>query len=161
MERVCLRACSLPCRCCEGKYAGSWLTLGSEGESRRTDGMHEFAATQSLVQAVLQQLEGRGVEQVVTISLRRGSAFSEEALRQAYAAASAGTMLEKAELLVETVNLTFSCSCGHAQVITNDDLIGHMFVCPACGIAREVDDSHDLSVSEITVEDDEQPEPSS
>jgi Zn finger protein HypA/HybF involved in hydrogenase expression len=35
-----------------------------------------------------------------------------------------------------------------------------MFVCPGCGIAREVDDAHDLSVSEITMED-EQPEPSS
>jgi Zn finger protein HypA/HybF involved in hydrogenase expression len=114
--------------------------------------MHEFAATQSLVQATLDQLKQRGVKKVLALRLRRGSAFSEDALRTSYAALSAGTILEQAELSVETVDFAFHCACGHKQIITSDDLVGHMFVCPECGIVREVDEAHDLEVVEVTVE---------
>lgn len=118
--------------------------------------MHEFAATQSLVQATLDHLKRRGVKKVLALRLRRGSAFSEDALHAAYAAVSAGTLLEHAELSVETVNLTFHCPCGHTQIVTSDDLIGHMFVCPGCDAAREVDEAHDLEVVEVTVETEEE-----
>src|SRR5690242_1650493 len=103
--------------------------------------MHEYSATHALVGEVVRQLKTRGVEKVLAIRLRRGSAFSEAALRQAYAASSAGTMLENAELIVETIDLTFRCACGYARVINSEDLIGHMFVCPDCGSTREVDDA--------------------
>jgi Zn finger protein HypA/HybF involved in hydrogenase expression len=117
--------------------------------------MHEFAATQSLVQATLDHLKHRGVKKVLALRLRRGSTFSEDALRAAYAAVSAGTLLEQAELSVETVNLTFHCPCGHTQIVMNDDLIGHMFVCPRCDTTQEVDEAHDLEVVEVLVETEE------
>ncbi len=113
--------------------------------------MHEYALVQSFVQAMLEQLEGK-VKHVETVRFRRGSAFSEDALRQAFLALSAGTVLEGAELAIETVNLDFHCGCGHQQVITSDDLIGHMFVCPTCGIVKEIDEAHDLELIDVTVQ---------
>ncbi len=112
--------------------------------------MHEYGIVQSIVQAVLPQLEGH-VERVEAVHFRRGSAFSEDALRQAFLALSAGTVLEGAEVVIDTVNLDFHCTCGHAQVITSDDLIGHMFVCPTCGVVKEIDEAHDLELIDITV----------
>jgi Zn finger protein HypA/HybF involved in hydrogenase expression len=47
------------------------------------------------------------------------------------------------------VNLHFKCPCGHGQVITSDDLIGHMFVCPKCGATKEIEEAHDLELVEL------------
>ncbi len=113
--------------------------------------MHEYAIVQSFVQVMLEQLEGQ-VQKVETVRFRRGSACSEDALRQAFLALSAGTVLDGAELAIETVNLDFHCGCGHQQVITSDDLIGHMFVCPTCGIVKEIDEAHDLELIDVTVQ---------
>ncbi len=112
--------------------------------------MHEYGIVQSLVHAVLPQLEGH-IARVEAVRFRRGSAFSEDALRQAFEALSAGTILEGAEVFIETVNLDFRCRCGHCQVITSDDLIGHMYICPSCGLVKEIDETHDLELIDLTV----------
>jgi hydrogenase nickel incorporation protein HypA/HybF len=112
--------------------------------------LHEYGVVESLVRVVLHQLEGH-VERVEAVRFRRGSAFSEDALRQAFEVLSAGTILEGAEVYIETVNLDFHCRCGHEQVITSDDLIGHMFVCPTCGAVKEIDEAHDLELIDLTV----------
>ena len=67
---------------------------------------------------------------VSKVHFRRGSAFSEDALRQAYQATTFGTPLEGAALEIDTVNLDYTCACGYQQVINSDDLEGHMFICP-------------------------------
>ncbi len=108
--------------------------------------MHEFGITESIVTSLLADLKQKGVESVSEVQFRRGSAFSEDALRQAFGALSAGTILEGAKLSIETVNLVHNCGCGYTQVITSDDLIGHMFVCPQCGLMREIDEAHDLEL---------------
>lgn len=115
--------------------------------------MHEFGVVQSLVQELLVQLKNKEVRKVHSIRFRRGSAFAEEALRQAYVMAAAGTILEGAEILIETEERPFLCACGHQQVITSDELIGHLFVCPKCGRPREIDEAHDLEVVEILGEE--------
>jgi Zn finger protein HypA/HybF involved in hydrogenase expression len=114
--------------------------------------MHEFAIVQSLVRELIDHLGREGIEKVASVRLRRGSTFSDEALRQSYLALSKGTILEGSELSVEMVNLNFRCPCGHAQVITSDDLVGHMFVCPACGKVKEIDEAHDLELVDVVAE---------
>jgi Zn finger protein HypA/HybF involved in hydrogenase expression len=111
--------------------------------------MHEFAVVESVVQSLQSRLEQEGVRAVEAIRFRRGSAFSGEALCQAFEMLTPGTPMEGARLEIETVNLEFDCACGHQQVITNDDLVGHMFVCPGCGAVREVDEAHDLELLEV------------
>lgn len=114
--------------------------------------MHEFGIVEGIVANVLPQLREAGVNRVTEIKFRRGSAFSEHALRQAYEATTNGTPLEGAALLIETVNLDYNCKCGYQQVITSDDLMGHMFICPICGAVHEVDEAHDLELLEIVAE---------
>jgi Zn finger protein HypA/HybF involved in hydrogenase expression len=113
--------------------------------------MHEFGIVQSLTNALLDQIKVEQITRVDEIHFRRGSAFSEDALRQAFAALSVGTPLENAKMVIETINLDHKCVCGHQQIITSDDLIGHMFVCPVCGTIREVDEAHDLELTQIVV----------
>lgn len=112
--------------------------------------MHEFGVVENLVRSLERQLAEAGVERVAVVRFRRGSAFSDDALRQAFEMLSPGTPLAGAVLQVETVNLEFACKCGHQQVITSDDLVGHMFICPGCGAVREVDESHDLELLGVT-----------
>jgi Zn finger protein HypA/HybF involved in hydrogenase expression len=116
--------------------------------------MHEFAIVEATVRDTLRMLKELGIEQKQMVMLRfqRGSAFSEDALRQSFEVIAKDTLLENAELVVETVNLNFTCACGHSQVITSDDLIGHMFVCPVCCAVREVDEAHDLQLVELVVD---------
>lgn len=110
---------------------------------------HELGIVQSHVENILQHLEKTGVTHVEEVHFRRGSAFSGEALVQSFEAMTRGTPLEGAHLVVDTVNLDHQCSCGRQQVITSDDLVGHMFVCPQCGTIREVEEAHDLELIEV------------
>ena len=114
--------------------------------------MHEFGIVEGIVNGVLPQLRSANVERVSKVHFRRGSAFSEDALIQAYQATTLGTPLEGATLEIDTVNLDYVCSCGYQQVITSDDLEGHMFICPVCGHVHEVDEAHDLELVEIVAE---------
>lgn len=114
--------------------------------------MHEYAAVEALIEDLSDHLAARGVMRATAVRLRRSSAFDDEALRQAFAMLSPGTPLEGAILDVTVANLDFACGCGHRQVITADDLIGHLFICPSCGAAREIEHSDDLVVLAVTTE---------
>ncbi|HEY8902059.1 MAG TPA: hydrogenase maturation nickel metallochaperone HypA [Chthoniobacterales bacterium] len=116
--------------------------------------MHEYAIVESIVGSMLDAIQKQNPAKVVSVRFRRGSAFSEEAFHQAYGALTIGTPLAGADVEIETVNRDFDCACGHKQVITSDDLIGHMFACPKCGATIEVDEAHDLELVELLAEDD-------
>jgi Zn finger protein HypA/HybF involved in hydrogenase expression len=111
--------------------------------------MHEFGIVEDLVAKLLPQLEAQHITSVSKVRFRRGSTFSEDALRQAFAAASKGTVLEGASLDIETVNLDYQCRCGYQQVVTHDDLEGHLFICPRCGDVHEIDEAHDLELIDM------------
>jgi len=117
--------------------------------------MHEFSIVSSLVDSMLDAIKNQRATKVVSVRFKRGSAFSEDAFRQAYESLTAGTMLEGAPVQIDTVNLDFKCRCGHEQLIVSDDLIGHMFVCPQCGATKEIDEAHDLELVELVAEADE------
>src|SRR5579859_6980082 len=113
--------------------------------------MHEFAIVQSLLDE-LQQRVAPG-DQVQAIRLQCSSDFSQDSLRELFAALSKGTALENALLTVEIASRIMVCPCGHRQVITPDDLVGHIFVCPFCGQVNEVSHGDDLRVIEMTVKE--------
>src|SRR5215467_6158234 len=100
--------------------------------------MHEFSVVQLLVDELRSRLECERVERVIVVRVRRASAFSEAALRQSFEALIKGSILEGSGLEIETVETWCSCPCGHRQVVTSEDLHGHMFVCPTCGRVHEV-----------------------
>ncbi len=117
--------------------------------------MHEFDIVKSLLDELVPQLQQQGVKRVVALRFQRGSTFSEDALRFAFASLSQGTILEGAELIVETVETPFQCACGFQKVLTHDDLIGHMFICPQCGQTQEIDEAHELALLEVIADVDE------
>jgi Zn finger protein HypA/HybF involved in hydrogenase expression len=114
--------------------------------------MHEFSVVKSLVERVCEELAKQGYEHARSVRVRRSSAFSELALREAFRALTPGTPLHEAELLVETTEHRTRCSCGAEHIVQSDDLIGHMFVCPACGAVMEIDEHGDLWLLEVEVE---------
>jgi len=114
--------------------------------------MHEFSIVEALVQRILSEVRKQGDPRVDSIHFRRGSAFSEPALVQAFEVLARDTPLEKARLVIEILNRDFTCPrCGHSQVVQSDDLIGHMFVCPGCGYVEEIDEAHDLELLSVRV----------
>jgi Zn finger protein HypA/HybF involved in hydrogenase expression len=108
--------------------------------------MHEFGIVEGIVSKMLTESRAKGVEKIDAVHFRRGSAFCDASLHQAFKAVTAGTEAEGAKLTVDVVNLDHNCECGHQQVITSDDLEGHMFICPKCGAIREIDEAHDLEL---------------
>lgn len=117
--------------------------------------MHEYSIVKSIVDSMLDGIKKQNANKVVSVRFRRGSAFSEEAFRQAYQSLTTGTVLADAPVKIDTINLDFKCQCGHQQVINSDDLIGHMFVCPKCGVTKEIDEAHDLELIELVAETDD------
>ena len=117
--------------------------------------MHEFAIVESIVRETLTLLSNQGITQgeVAMLHFRRGSTFSEDALRLTFEALSQGTILDKADLIIDTVDITCRCACGHVQTVSSDDLIGHMFLCPACGTVQEAPGVHDLDLIEVILTD--------
>jgi len=117
--------------------------------------MHEFAIVEAVVRETLASLSDQGVKHgdIASLHFRRGSTFSEDALRLTFEALAEGTILENADLIIDTVNITCRCACGHEQVVTSDDLIGHMFLCPTCGTVQEAPGVHDLELIEVILND--------
>ncbi len=114
--------------------------------------MHEFGVTEAIIRRLLVQLQSEKVSTVKKISFRRSSAFSEEVLRQTLKMLSENTPLADAELSVEVAVLDITCQCGYESVVNNEDLVGHMFICPKCGVIREIAEAHDLELIEVIVE---------
>jgi Zn finger protein HypA/HybF involved in hydrogenase expression len=74
--------------------------------------MHEYSIVHSIVDSMLDAIQKEHATKVVSVHFRRGSAFSQEAFRQAYQSVTAGTILENAPVQIDTVNLNFKCKCG-------------------------------------------------
>jgi hydrogenase nickel incorporation protein HypA/HybF len=98
---------------------------------------HEFGIVQSQVGELLKQLKREGIKHVAEIHFQRGSAFSEEALQQAFDVLIQGTPMQDAKVVIETINLNHECP------------FGHMFLCPVCGTIREIEEAHDLEITKV------------
>ncbi|HEY3416309.1 MAG TPA: hydrogenase/urease maturation nickel metallochaperone HypA, partial [Armatimonadota bacterium] len=116
--------------------------------------MHEYAMIQDLVDHVQRHLSDQGIGRVLSVRLRMGSSFLEGPVRQAFEMLSAGTMLEGAELEIDEFAFEETCAnCGATQTVTTDDLIGHIFICQACGAGQQLDEAHGLEIISVTVDD--------
>ena len=113
--------------------------------------MHELGAVGALIDAVVAGIAEHGPCRVDVLRVRRGSAFSEEVLLQAFTMLSHGTPLEGARLDVELVNHIIDCPCGLERAILAEELVGHVWVCPNCGHLEEVDEEADLSLLDVTL----------
>jgi Zn finger protein HypA/HybF involved in hydrogenase expression len=114
--------------------------------------MHEYSVVSQMIERLLLKLQTEGVKEVRAVHLRRGSTFQEGPIRQAFAMLSGGTPLANAEIVVDMYSVEHTCAnCGYKQVVTADDLVGHMFICPECGTPKELDEAHALELVEVTV----------
>ena len=113
--------------------------------------MHELAAVGAVVDAVVAGVAEYQPCRVDAVRVRRGSTFSEDALLQGFEVLAAGTALDGARLEIEVVNRTVECVCGPSPVVSAEDLLGHLWVCPVCGHAEEIDEHADLDLIDVTL----------
>lgn len=112
--------------------------------------MHEFSIIKQLVDRLSDELRDKGVQHVKSIHLRRGSTFAEDPLRLALNVLTEGTPLMGANVTIDSYSVEHCCaSCGRSQVVTSEDLVGHIFICPACGTAREIEEAHGLELVSV------------
>ena|SRR6266702_5143815 len=118
--------------------------------------MHEVAAMQGMVRTVLEYMQQAGGTRVTYVQLVLGASghFTEEAARQHFAALTADTPTEGADLTIAWLPAQFQCftclhrfeSCEPAEQVT----------CPGCGdLALEIEHQAVCYVSAIDVAFDE------
>lgn len=93
--------------------------------------MHELAICQALMNQVENIAAERNASNVVSIVIGMGPLSGVEAqlLKHAYPVASAGTVAEGAELVIENLPLRVSCTqCG-----AESDVLPNKLLCKACG----------------------------
>ena len=93
--------------------------------------MHELAICQSLMDQVEQIASERDAQSVICIVVGMGplSGVEEQLLKNAYPVASAGTIAENAELIVENLPIKVRCNqCGSESEATPNKL-----TCRQCG----------------------------
>ena|SRR5215469_13338401 len=114
--------------------------------------MHEVAAMQGAVRAILEQMQAAGGSRIVTVELMLGACghFTEEVVHQHFTVLTIGTPAEGAALEIVWVPATFQCfsclhrfeSCEPAEHVT----------CPKCGdMALQIDHQDDCYVRAIEV----------
>jgi hydrogenase nickel incorporation protein HypA/HybF len=93
--------------------------------------MHELAICQALMNQVENIAAERNARSVVSIVIGMGPLSGVEAqlLKHAYPVASAGTVAEGAELVIENLPVRVSCTqCG-----AESDVLPNKLLCKACG----------------------------
>jgi hydrogenase nickel incorporation protein HypA/HybF len=103
--------------------------------------MHELSVCQALIDQVQQIAQERQATTVDVIHLRIGPLSGVEAdlLQNAFPIASAGTLAEKAELVINAQPLRVKCnSCGHVTEASPNNL-----ACEQCGDWRTTLESGD------------------
>lgn len=111
--------------------------------------MHEFAIVQEIVAQLLAALETRSMAEVHKVHLRRGVHLQDDMVRQAYTLAVQGTPFEKAALVLEAAQVRVCCTCGYSKLLADEDLISHVYVCPACGVPQEIEGIDRLEVVHV------------
>jgi len=107
--------------------------------------MHELSVCLSLLEQVEKIARERNAARVVRITLSIGplSGVEPELLRQAYPLATAGTVAEEAELIMEIANILVRCSqCESESTVPPNKLL-----CGSCGDFR----THVISGDELTL----------
>ncbi len=113
--------------------------------------MHEYCAVRELVRHLLGHLAGAGRARVMEVRLRRGIAFGEGPLRQAFTLLAEGTPLAGAQLEIEEFAAEETCpACGVRRRIDAGDVIARVYVCPDCETPRQIEHAEDLELLGFT-----------
>jgi hydrogenase nickel incorporation protein HypA/HybF len=114
--------------------------------------MHELSIAMSIVDAVLEEAQQRGVR-VSAVHLRLGALSSvvKDALLFSYEVACQDTPLERSHLIVEDVPVVVFCPrCNQRQTLASVQL----FQCPVCGNPTgHIVQGKELEVFALEVED--------
>jgi len=109
--------------------------------------MHDYHA----VEAVVERLTAAHLTDVAEVQIRAGAAYSPVALRQAYEMLTLGTPLQASRLLVEPASSECTCpSCTMTWVVNDDDLAGHVILCPTCGTPSPIEDAACIEIVGIS-----------
>ena len=94
--------------------------------------MHELGIAESAAKAAIAEMERHGARRITELTLRIGrlAAVDPEALRFAFESIRPGTALERAELLIETVDARAWCPQCKREF---EPAGGVFFKCPDCG----------------------------
>jgi hydrogenase nickel incorporation protein HypA/HybF len=121
--------------------------------------MHEVAAMQGVMRAVLESLRKAGGKRVTNVQLILGASshLSADAAYQLFEALAKGTPAENASLTIEWLPATYSClSCQHSFESSEPSL---QVICPKCGeLALEIAYQDICAVSAIDIICDEEHE---
>jgi Zn finger protein HypA/HybF involved in hydrogenase expression len=116
--------------------------------------VHEYGIMRELVTRLGKDAQALGGQRVMEVRLRRGSVYSENALRRAFASLVPGTPLAGAHLVVEEFSEIRACEgCGCQRRIAAADVTDHVYICPDCGAACHVDEAYGLEVLAVTAEE--------
>ena len=93
--------------------------------------MHEYHIVEGIVKQALEAARANGALKVTSITLRVGelSGLEEDSIRLYFEDLSRGTILESAEIVVNTVRAKLKCK-GCATIFVREN---KEFKCPKCG----------------------------
>jgi Zn finger protein HypA/HybF involved in hydrogenase expression len=105
--------------------------------------MHELSLVEELVSTCRRLAGGRAV---VSVSARCPTSVDQEELSAAFALIArqvadelGDRCLSTAELRLEAAPVHLKCRCGYEGDIGEEQLAGHMSICPQCGQVGEAD----------------------
>ena len=103
--------------------------------------MHELSLVSDFVRRCCELAEGRPVAEVIA---RCPSGIDVEEVVDGFSFLTSGTgspahaVLAGARLEVQSVAARLQCGCGFDGVLRDDDVAGHISVCPSCGRVSEL-----------------------
>nr|WP_231875349.1 hydrogenase maturation nickel metallochaperone HypA [Desulfuromonas sp. DDH964] len=113
--------------------------------------MHELGITQSIVDIAVRTAREQGATRVrsVTVEIGELAGVVADAVAFCYEACRQGTLLEGAELIIETIPGQARCSsCGSETPVDR-----YTFACPACGaFALERLQGEELQIREMEID---------
>lgn len=120
--------------------------------------MHDYDAVRALVTHLTAAPDlAAGI---VEVRVKAGAEFSAEALGQAYEMLTEDTRLKGSRLVVEELAERHEClNCTSTWILTRDDVIGHLVVCPSCGMVAPFGDAVGVRLVEVRTSKDNLPRP--
>ncbi len=119
--------------------------------------MHELSIAQNLVEIVSSAAQQAKVQRVTAVRLQVGalSGVVKDSLFFCYDIATAGTLLEGSQLLIEELPVVIYCpQCQ--QTATLDTV--QAFCCPICGtFSNDIRQGRELEILSLEAEEDEHP----
>ncbi|MCP4230388.1 MAG: hydrogenase maturation nickel metallochaperone HypA [bacterium] len=114
--------------------------------------MHELDVTQSIVDALLEEMAQRNLDGITVVNMRCGrlTTFVPDSIRFYYESLTEGTKLEGSALNIEDVPVEGKCNACGAKL----ELADPVFLCAKCGSPDlEVVSGRELEITSIEVEE--------